>query len=689
MRQTSQALAHPKRLVSADSPSLLELEQQARHCYEQSLSSRVSNEHTVQYRGQARSLAQRMLALAPNHAAALNLLGRIALDEGFYDSAETLLQQALAQNGNDAGGCYSLGHVKLAQRQYNDAIRLFTRALELAPGETRAATSLVYTFARQGKITQAFSGYRKLFRLHPDDAHIRAQLFDVARQIQADQYQPELEADLIDWLKLDQVDHDGLARLTASLLQHKYHLADPDAVIDLQDLAHDELLQLSLSRLYFTHPELESFLVMVRKQVLLHSLAGQFSDTALLRLAAAFCMQAAHNEGVYAIDDDERSLVSALRDLLHSTLQASAQPQASDLLSALLMYGMYEPMAELPASERLLDIPTNRWPPYARPVVTHCLAGPHAELRAAKSIERLTPIEDAVSLKVQAQYEESPYPRWLHLGYNTPTNYGRALESELEGYRAPQFFNMGTIKVLVAGAGTGRHALRIAKYFRNVEVTAVDLSARSLAYAKRMAERHHLRNLRFLQGDILQLDRLDERFHVIECSGVLHHMDQPEAGLAKLVPMLEDKGVMKIGLYSEAARHQVVAARTWIEAQGYGSSRAEIRRFRANLMAGRFGEDIQGLLESPDFYSTSGCRDLLFHVQEHRFDPLQLARMLERHHLEFLGFTLPTKVRRAFADAQLGASTDLYAWHRFEQMQRNTFASMYQFFVQPQNRNNA
>ncbi|WP_108124474.1 class I SAM-dependent methyltransferase [Saccharospirillum mangrovi] len=686
MKNSSQALVHPTRPVlrpnDTDSPSLTELEQQARHCYEQSQSNRTSNEHTVQFRGQARALAQRMLDMAPNHAPALNLLGRIALDEGFYDSADSLLQQALDNNSHDAGVCFSLGHVKLAQRQYDAAIRLFTRALDIAPGETRAATSLVYTFARQGRMTQAFSGYRKLFRVHPDDAHVRAQLFEVARHIQADCYQPELAADVIEWLKLDNVDHEGLARLTSSLLKHKYQLDDPDAVIDLQDLARDELLQLALSRLYFSNAELEGFLTLVRKQVLLHSLAGQFSDTQLLRLAAAFCMQGAHNEYVYNIDDEEQPLVAALRDLLHSTLASSADLQPNDVLSALLMYGMYEPVSDIAASERLLNIASNRWPSYARPVISHCLAGPQGEIREAQSIERLTPIADAVSLKVQAQYEESPYPRWLHLGYNTPTNYGRALEAELEHYRAPQFFNMGTIKVLVAGAGTGRHALRIAKYFRNVEVTAIDLSARSLAYAQRMAKRHHLRNIRFLQADILHLDQLNERFHVIECSGVLHHMANPQAGLAALLPKLEDKGVMKIGLYSEAARQRVVQARRWIEQLGYDTTRADIRRFRANLMAERFGGDVSGLLESPDFYSTSGCRDLLFHVQEHRFTPSQIDALLNRHALQFLGFVLPQDIRQQFGSQTHCDLTDLNAWQRFEQSRPDTFAGMYQFFVQ-------
>jgi len=196
------------------------------------------------------------------------------------------------------------------------------------------------------------------------------------------------------------------------------------------------------------------------------------------------------------------------------------------------------------------------------------------ELTLAMDIEQLTPISDRISREVRQQYEENPYPRWLHLGYNTPTNYGRALEAELEGFRAPQFFNMGTIKILVAGSGTGRHALHVARYFRNVEVTAIDLSARSLAYSKRMAERHGIHNVRFLQADILELDQLDERFHVIECSGVLHHMSDPEQGLKALQRRLEANGLLKIGLYSERARRIVSQAQGQIAQLGYTARQA-------------------------------------------------------------------------------------------------------------------
>ncbi|WP_028671425.1 class I SAM-dependent methyltransferase [Saccharospirillum impatiens] len=665
--------------------TLADLDQQARQYYELSLSDRVSNEHTAQYRGQARVIAQQLLDRQPDYSPALNLLGRIALDEGFYERAEHYLQFALNQAPEDASCWYSLGHVKLATGHYDDALAHFSRSLDLAPGETRAATSLVYTFARQGNVVQAFNGYRQLFKLHPDDAHIRAKLFDVSRHIQADSFQPALAEDVIRWLKLDKVDHDGLAPLTASLLRHKYRLDDPDSVVDLQDLARDDMLGLALNTLYFSHADLEDFLTQVRKQVLLNCLAQQFSDPALLRLAAAFVVQGMHNEHVWAQDDEEQSLLSALKDLLDTAL-STPEPQPADLNSALLMYGMYEPLHLLKQSEQLSRIALNRWPSYVRPIIRRCVNELREEMTLALEIEQLTPISDTISREVRQQYEENPYPRWLHLGYNTPTNYGRALEAELEGFRAPQFFNMGTIRILIAGSGTGRHALHVARYFRNVEVTAIDLSARSLAYSRRMADRYGIHNIRFLQADILELDRLDERFHVIECSGVLHHMSDPENGLKALQRRLETNGLLKIGLYSKRARRIVSQAQQQIERLGYTARQADIRRFREHLLQKRLEGDYSALLKSRDFYSTSGCRDLLFHVQEHCYSPARIKAMLDQHSLKFLGFVLSPDARQAFlasVNNQRPALTNLSDWEAFEKTHPDTFAGMLQFYVQP------
>ena len=87
---------------------------------------------------------------------------------------------------------------------------------------------------------------------------------------------------------------------------------------------------------------------------------------------------------------------------------------------------------------------------------------------------------------------------------------------------------------------------------------AVDLSRRSLAYAQGMAERYKVNNVRFLHADILELGQLTDRFHVIFCTGVLHHMQQPLMGWDILRNLLVAEGLMKIGLYSNIARQAIV-----------------------------------------------------------------------------------------------------------------------------------
>jgi hypothetical protein len=89
------------------------------------------------------------------------------------------------------------------------------------------------------------------------------------------------------------------------------------------------------------------------------------------------------------------------------------------------------------------------------------------------------------------------------------------------------------------------------------------------------------------------------------------------------------------------------------------------------------------ILTSPDFYSVSGCRDLLFHAQEHTLTLPEIGAFLPEQNLTLLGFELSPSVRARYA-AQFpddGAMTDLANWHRFETDNPATFASMYNFWV--------
>ena len=293
---------------------------------------------------------------------------------------------------------------------------------------------------------------------------------------------------------------------------------------------------------------------------------------------------------------------------------------------------------------------------------------------------------DKCSLAVQAQYEINPYPRWQVL----PAPEKSPVVHELRR-RYSQHTNVGeqtaTASVLVAGCGTGYEPIDIALRDSDLAVTAVDLSRKSLAYAKRKAQAAGCNNIEFIQADILDLGAMDREFDLIICTGVLHHMADPLAGWQVLRELLAPTGMMRISLYSAYARRIVRAAREQIDAGEDSTDPDKIREVRRRMLEDTEARDFAPLLTSDDFYSMSGCRDLLFHVQEHQFTLPRIEEALVRLGLRFCGFEPPdASLLQFFSRANPGpdALLDLGLWDRFEQANPDIFAGMYQFWCEPQ-----
>ena len=115
-----------------------------------------------------------------------------------------------------------------------------------------------------------------------------------------------------------------------------------------------------------------------------------------------------------------------------------------------------------------------------------------------------------------------------------------------------------------------------------------------------------------MQADILDLEKLNMKFDMIECSGVLHHMKEPLAGWRVLVNCLKTGGLMKIGLYSERARTDIVDIHKEIDQSNIGQSTAAMKAFRNELINSSLAHH-KKVSSFPDFYSLSMFRDLLFH----------------------------------------------------------------------------
>jgi SAM-dependent methyltransferase len=184
--------------------------------------------------------------------------------------------------------------------------------------------------------------------------------------------------------------------------------------------------------------------------------------------------------------------------------------------------------------------------------------------------------------------------------------------------------------------------------------------------------------LEYAQADIIELPSIGRTFDLIDASGVLHHLSDPFAGWRVLLSMLRPGGFMRVGLYSELARRHIVAVRAFIARQGFQPRAEDIRRCRQELLRSPFKQ----VASADDFFSTSECRDLLFHVQESRTTIPQIKAFIAENGLQFIGFEFVPQIQQRYRSIFDGFAGDLQQWHSFELQNPDIFRGMYQFVVQ-------
>jgi 2-polyprenyl-3-methyl-5-hydroxy-6-metoxy-1,4-benzoquinol methylase len=308
---------------------------------------------------------------------------------------------------------------------------------------------------------------------------------------------------------------------------------------------------------------------------------------------------------------------------------------------------------------------------------------PEKEINLRLKIPKLLSITDKISSKVQEQYEQNPYPRWMSLGLSRSPRSNWKITDELKlKIQDPRIHKVDAPKILIAGCGTGQTSIETASEFKDCDILAVDLSLNSLAYAKRKTEELKILNIEYMQADILDIEEIRQKFDIIESTGVLHHMNDPMAGWKALVGCLNNGGLMKIGLYSELARQHIVKIRDEIKKENINVSDDDMKSFR-NQIINSEKEHHERIKLSSDFYNMSSIRDLLFHVQEYRFTIPKIKICLEDLGLIFCGFEHP-KLSQIINSNILSMDNIhcLDAWEEFEIENPNTFSGMYQFWCQ-------
>jgi SAM-dependent methyltransferase/tetratricopeptide (TPR) repeat protein len=561
---------------------------------------------------------------------------------GDFVPAQRILRAIHAQNPTHVPALVLLGDIAQREGRNNAAVKLLSKALALEPRNVAALDAMAMACQALGRDADAQVHFTQAIVLGLGGVE--------------------------DLIKQNPVVTAALSRLSQAWPRQLPlgELLGPDGIAALAD---DALLMALLQTRAVCDIALERLLTAIRRGLLHDIDAQQVAADRELAFCCALAQQCFINEYVFALTDAEESQSQAARQHLVDAIKAGTDiPPVRFAITA-----AYVPLHALAQSGALLE---RSWPQPAAQLLAMQVREPLEEHADRSAIPALTAIDDPVSLRVRAQYEENPYPRWTGLARPRPSTIDGYLRERL---RLPSWPGIGTdaAAILVAGCGTGAHSIETAQRFPQSRVLAVDLSLASLAYARRKTRQTGLSNIDYALADILKLGSLDRRFDVIEAVGVLHHLADPAAGWRILLSLLRPGGVMLVGLYSALARRPVNAVRELIAEHGWRPTAGDIRACRQAMVQRALGP------VTADFFTTSRCRDLYFHAVEHQFGIGEIKSFLTANRLTFLGFELPPDIQ-PLADAIIPANswTELDRWDAFEQAHPRSFSGMYQFWVQ-------
>jgi len=237
---------------------------------------------------------------------------------------------------------------------------------------------------------------------------------------------------------------------------------------------------------------------------------------------------------------------------------------------------------------------------------------------------------------VRAFYESHPYPAPLH-----------DLDRHRELYRNPDRRRALSLllwateqqrpdrEILVAGCGTSQ-AATYALREPEARVTAIDISETSLRHTRDLKQKYGLRNLDFHRLAIDQVGELGQRFDQIVCTGVLHHLPDPDMGLRALRNVLDRNGAIQLMVYAAYGRTGIYMMQEYCRLLGVGPTDEELRDLGATIAALSGDHPIAGVARrTKDFTYPDALADALLHPQDRAYTVPQLYDWLERCGLSF------------------------------------------------------
>jgi SAM-dependent methyltransferase len=246
------------------------------------------------------------------------------------------------------------------------------------------------------------------------------------------------------------------------------------------------------------------------------------------------------------------------------------------------------------------------------------------------------PTGSDVAAEVQAFYERYPYPRPLEnldkyrLRWQDPLR--RRADYHLFWPAAPYRDDRS---ILIAGCGTSqaaKHAMR----WPEAQVTGIDFSATSVRCTEDLKRKYNLSNLRLLRLSVERAGDLETSFDQIVCTGVLHHLPDPDAGLKALRDVLKPDGAMHLMVYAPYGRTGIYMLQEFCRRVGIAATDDGIRDLVAALKSLPPGHPLESLLrQAPDFRHEAALADALLNPQDRAYSVAQFIDFIKSAGLIF------------------------------------------------------
>jgi len=627
---------------------------------------------------------KKALELNPNYAEAYYNMGIAFKNMGSHVSAIDCYKKALKIQPKYAEANYNMGNALKFIGDLEAAIKSYKYAINNKPDFVEAYNNMGNTLTDMGDHVKAIETYFQAIKIRPNYPDTYKNMGFALKMVVFTEPNSDLN-EIISYIidKKNIIKPTDISRPAINLLKfdpaikkllEKCLSGEINESVEciVSDLSRNPLLLKLMSVCAIPDTQLEAAFRDIRYS-LIKSVNKIKSSPDLLRFQSALALHCFTNEYVYYQNDKETSLIKSLETVIEDTLLKGEQPKPILVLCLASFKALYR----YKWSDLLEITPT------INDVVTRQIVEPKQENQLKSDLPTLQKITNQISSKVRDQYENNPYPRWINTGLSLkPVPFSEINKNLKLRLIDKRIIDIEAPNILIAGCGTGQQSIYVASTFKNAKILSVDLSLSSLAYAKRKTNELGIQNIDYMQADILDLSKLNRKFDIIYCSGVLHHMDQPMAGWRSLINCLEEGGLMNIGLYSNLARQHIVKIRRELKQLGIGSDDDVIRSFRRDLI--NSGEEHhKKIRRSYNFYSLSEIRDLLFHVREHRFTIPEIKDCLAELNIEFCGFGSDV-ILRDFKQVY-SEEADLYnleKWNQFEEVNQNAFMTMYQFWCQ-------